>query len=249
MRKLKYCLILFSCLVLSCTSVQHISKMNVSYDVPSKQTNPTTDETIRDMVEPYKSQLDEKMNQVLANVGTELSKKQPESTLGNWATDAMMAGVHREGLPGDFAVCNYGGLRMPVITVGPLTIGEIYELSPFDNTIMIVDMPGNLVDTLFQFIADRNGWPVSDNIRMTMKGGKMLSCEINGKPIDPNAIYKAVLPDYVANGGDDARFMIGLKRIQTGLLQRDLIIQYAAETAKMGKDINVALDGRIVYQK
>jgi len=245
MRNVKILLLFLTTLVLSCTSVQHISKMNVSYDVPSTQTSAATD-TIQEMIEPYKSQLDDKMNQVIANVGTELTKKQPESTLGNWTSDALMAGVKRQGLSADFAVCNYGGMRVPVITIGPLTMGELYELSPFDNEIMIVDVPGNIVDSLFQHIAERNGWPVSGNIRMTMKDGKMLTCLINGKPIDPNTMYKVVTPDYVANGGDDARFMVGLKRMQTGFLQRDLIIQYAAETARMGNDINVTLEGRIV---
>src|SRR6188474_250663 len=245
MRNVKILLLFLTTLVLSCTSVQHISKMNVSYDVPSTQTSAATD-TIQEMIEPYKSQLDDKMNQVIANVGTELSKKQPESTLGNWTSDALMAGVKRQGLSADFAVCNYGGMRVPVITIGPLTMGELYELSPFDNEIMIVDVPGNIVDSLFQHIAERNGWPVSGNIRMTMKDGKMLTCLINGKTIDPNTMYKVVTPDYVANGGDDARFMVGLKRMQTGFLQRDLIIQYAAETARMGNDINVSLEGRIV---
>ena len=245
MRNVKILLLFLTTLVLSCTSVQHISKMNVSYDVPSTQTSAATD-TIQEMIEPYKSQLDDKMNQVIANVGTELTKKQPESTLGNWTSDALMAGVKRQGLPADFAVCNYGGMRVPVITIGPLTMGELYELSPFDNEIMIVDVPGHIVDSLFQHIAERNGWPVSGNIRMTMKDGKMLTCLINGKTIDPNTMYKVVTPDYVANGGDDARFMVGLKRMQTGFLQRDLIIQYAAETARMGNDINVSLEGRIV---
>jgi len=245
MRNMKLLLLIFTTLVLSCTSVQHISKMNVSYDVPSTQTSAATD-TIQDIIDPYKLQLDDKMNQVVANLATELTKKQPESTMGNWTADALMAGVKRQGLSGDFAVCNYGGMRVPVITVGPLTMGELYELSPFDNEIMIVEVPGNIVDTLFQHIASRNGWPVSSNIRMTMKDGKMLTCLINGNPIDPNKIYNVVTPDYVANGGDDARFMVGLKRTQMGLLQRDLIIQYAAETARNGNDINVTLEGRIV---
>jgi len=249
MRNLKILFILLPVFVYSCTSVQHISKMNVTYDVPSNQTNAKTDEAIHEMIEPYKSQLDDKMNQVIANVGTELSKKQPESTMGNWTADALMAGAQRNGMAADFAVCNYGGMRVPVITAGPLTVGEVYELSPFDNAIMVVDMPGNLVDTLFQFIAVRNGWPVSGNIRMKIKDGKMTSCLINGKAIDDKTVYKVVMPDYVANGGDDARFMIGLTRLQTGLIQRDLILQYAAETAAMGKDINVSIEGRIVKEK
>jgi 2',3'-cyclic-nucleotide 2'-phosphodiesterase (5'-nucleotidase family) len=168
--------------------------------------------------------------------------------MGNWTSDALLAGVKRAGMPGDFAVCNYGGMRVPVITTGPLTMGELYELSPFDNMIMIVDVPGTIVDSLFQHIAARNGWPVSSAIRMKMKDGKMTSCLINGQPIDYTKTYKVVTPDYVANGGDDARFMIGLPRVQTGFLQRDLIIQYAAETARMGKDINVVTEGRIVKE-
>jgi len=248
MRILKLYPLLILALWYSCTSVQHISTANVSYTIPSTQTNAHTDASITAMVEPYKSQLDGKMSEVIANVGTELSKKQPESTLGNFATDAMMAGVKREGLTADFAVCNYGGLRVPVITSGPLLMGEVYELSPFDNTIVIVNMPGNVVDTFFQYIAAKNGWPVSGNVRMTMKDGKMTKCMINGKALDPNKTYNVATIDYVANGGDDARFMIGLDRVQTGFIFRDMIIQYAAETARMGNDINVSIEGRIVKE-
>ena len=248
MKNLKTLLFYFCCaLYLSCNSVQHISKTDVSYVVPSPQTS-TADAAVNQTVAPYKAQLDAQMNSVVANVGTELTKKQPESTMGNWTADALLLGVQRANMQGDFAVCNYGGMRVPVITAGPLTMGELFELSPFDNMIMVVDMPGNYVDTLFQLVAARGGWPVSKGIKMTIKDGKMTSCLINGQPIDPAKTYKVVTPDYVANGGDDARFMIGLKRMQTGFLQRDLIVQYAAETARMGNDIHVALEGRIVKE-
>jgi 2',3'-cyclic-nucleotide 2'-phosphodiesterase (5'-nucleotidase family) len=246
MRNVKLLLLYFSVFVISCTSVQHVSKVNVSYAVPSSTI--TADSTITAIVAPYKAQLDDQMNAVVANVATELTKKQPESTMGNWTADALMAGVKRANMPGDFAVCNYGGMRVPVITTGPLTMGELYELSPFDNMIMVVDVPGNIVDSLFQHIATRNGWPVSSAIRMKIKDGKMTSCLINGQPIDQTKTYKVVAPDYVANGGDDARFMIGLPRVQTGFLQRDMIIQYAAETARMGNDIKVVTEGRIVKE-
>lgn len=248
MSKINFLAIFFSAWVVSCTSVQHVSKMNVSYVVPSGQAGAASDSTVTTMVAPYKSQLDAQMNTVVANVATELTKKQPESTMGNWTADALITGVRRANMAGDFAVCNYGGMRVPVITTGPLTMGELFELSPFDNMIMIVDVPGTIVDSLFQHIASRNGWPVSSAIRMKIKDGKMISCLINGQPIDPAKTYKVVTPDYVANGGDDARFMIGLPQVQTGFLQRDLIVQYAAETARMGKDINVVTEGRIVKE-
>ncbi len=246
MKNLKLLSFLFALLVYGCTTVQHVSKMEVSYDVPAAQTNPATDDAIEEMIAPYKSQLDSKMNVVVANLATELTKKQPESTMGNWFTDALMDGVERAGLSADFAINNYGGMRVPVITAGPLTVEEIYELAPFDNMLMIVDVPGNMVDTFFQYIAVRNGWPVSGNIRMTIKNENVMSCLVNGQSVDPDKTYRVAMPDYVANGGDDASFFVGLKRLQTGLLMRDLLIEYARETAAKGMDIQVFLEGRII---
>jgi 2',3'-cyclic-nucleotide 2'-phosphodiesterase (5'-nucleotidase family) len=138
------------------------------------------------------------MNKVIAVVKTELVKKQPESTMGNWCTDAMLWGIEKAGLHADFALMNYGGMRIPVITPGPLTMGELFELSPFDNALMIVDVPGNFVDTMFQHIASKDGWPVSDEVRMTISQKKMIQCTINGAPIDPAKTYKVLMPDYVA---------------------------------------------------
>ena len=234
--------------ILSCTSVQHISKVNTSYDVPSTQTNAATDTDIAAIITPYKVQLDDKMNEVVATIEIDLTRQQPESNMGNWVTDAMMRGVVREGLSADFAAHNYGGMRVPTITKGPLTMGELYELSPFDNTLMIVDAPGNIVDSLFQFIAGKDGWPVSKEVRLVIHDQKLVSATINGQPVDPNKTYKIAVPDYVANGGDNTRFMIGTKRLQTGLLVRNILVRDAAETARMGNSINVTLDGRITKQ-
>ena len=100
------------------------------------------------MIEPYKSTLDVQMNEVIGTVSQEMTKKKPESTLGNWYADAMIAGTKKEGYPVDFAISNYGGLRVPYISAGPLTRGEIYELCPFDNLLVIVDVPGDILDIL-----------------------------------------------------------------------------------------------------
>ena len=233
---------------ISCTTVQHISKVNASYDVPGKQSDAATDAEIASIINPYKSQLDAEMNEVIANIAVDLTRQQPESNMGNWVTDAMMRGVAREGLAADFAVHNYGGMRVPTITAGPLTMGELYELSPFDNTLMIVDAPANIVDSLFHFIASKDGWPVSSEVDLVIRDQKLVSATINGQPVDRTKIYKIAVPDYVANGGDHTTFMIGTKRLQTGLLVRNLLVRDAAETARMGNSINVTIDGRIIKQ-
>jgi 2',3'-cyclic-nucleotide 2'-phosphodiesterase (5'-nucleotidase family) len=246
-RNLKF-VFLLSLLWVGCKPVQHISKTNVTYEVMDVKAVASPDESISQLIAPYKLTLDEKMNEQVATLSHELTKKKPESTLGNWFTDAMLSGTHRHGFTADFAIANYGGLRVPQITAGPLTIGEIYELCPFDNLVVIVDVPGKELDTLLQKIAASEGWPVSKGVAMVVKDKVMTSCTINNKPIDPQTIYKVAMPDYVANGGDEMKVLIPLSRIQTGIVQRDLLIEEAQMTTKEGKEIKASIEGRIKIQ-
>lgn len=232
----------------SCTTVQHISKTDVRYVSVNPSIEVAPDDKINSMIAPYRESLEAQMNETLGQVGVDLSKNKPESTLGNWYMDAMMNGAARAGYTADLGVSNYGGLRIPMITAGPLTRGEIYELSPFDNLLVIVDVPGTILDTLMQMIATAEGWPVSTDVRMTIHNNQILSCTIKGQPIDPERVYKVAMPDYVANGGDGCKMLIPLTRVQTGLLVRDLLIEDAQATAARGEAIRTRIEGRIVKQ-
>jgi 2',3'-cyclic-nucleotide 2'-phosphodiesterase (5'-nucleotidase family) len=231
-----------------CTTVQHISNTKVSYTPVSSTTTSEADKDITAMIVPYKEKLDAEMSEVLGNLSQEMTKSKPESTLSNWFSDAMLAAARKVDPSVDFAISNYGGLRMPSLSAGPLTRGELYELCPFDNLILIVDVPGNILDTFLQHTAEADGWPVSHGIRMIIKDKKMISCTIGGRAIDAGKTYKVAMPDYVANGGDEMSILIPLSRKQTDILQRDALIEYAREISKGGKDISAAIEGRIIKQ-
>jgi 2',3'-cyclic-nucleotide 2'-phosphodiesterase (5'-nucleotidase family) len=247
MRSLLHLLFATSILLAGCGTVHHIAKVDTQYGVPG-QDAVAPDMAVTQMIAPYKLQLDAKMNETIAALGTDLVKRQPESTMGNWVADGMLWGANQDTFKADFALSNYGGMRVPIISAGLLTVGELYELSPFDNLLLIVDMPGHLVDTLFQYIASRDGWPVSKNIRMVISQKKLVSATIDGAAIDPNKIYKVAMPDYVANGGDDARFIIPLPRVSTDKMQRNVLIDFARHTANSGNTIYTRMEGRIVNQ-
>ncbi len=232
----------------ACKPVQHISKTEVRYETISAKSDAIPDAEITAMIAPYKASLDEQMNEVIGQVGEEMTKKKPESTLGNWYVDAMMAGAQKAGYPADLGMSNYGGLRIPSITAGPLTRGEIYELCPFDNLLVIVEVPGKQLDTLMQMIAASEGWPVSSGVRMTIKNKVMTSCTIHGALIDPDKTYIVALPDYVANGGDGTKMLIPLTRHQTGIVVRDILIDEAKAAAAKGMPIQSPIEGRIVNQ-
>jgi 2',3'-cyclic-nucleotide 2'-phosphodiesterase (5'-nucleotidase family) len=231
-----------------CTSVQHISKTDVRYEVMNSSTVSSQDEEVAALIAPYKVEVDKEMNEVLGNVPFDLTKRKPESTLGNWYCDAMLDIAAKKGFNADFSISNYGGLRISQITAGPVTMGEIFELCPFDNLLVIMEMKGDIVDSLLQQTAETEGWPVSKGIKMVIRDKKMVECTIQGAPLSMTKTYKVAMPDYVANGGDGLKVLITQKRIQTAILVRDMLIEYARDATAGGKEITSAIDGRIVIQ-
>lgn len=238
--------LLFLILLSACKSVQHISHTDVSYQVMRSDSTLKSDQVITDMIAPYKVQLDTVMNEVLGNVVYDLNKQRFESNLGNWVADVMLDGVRKEGYQADFAVVNSGGLRVPGITAGPLTRGELFELSPFDNMVVVVDIPGKIIDTLFQKIAENAGWPISRGVKLSMSNKMIVSSLIHDLPVDSNKIYKVATVDYVANGGDEMKSLIQLSRVQTGKILRDMLIENVIKTTAEGKGITAYIEGRII---
>lgn len=66
--------------------------------------------------------------------------------LGNMMMDGL-----REGLGVDVAVQNGGGVRLSSFPVGPLTVGNLYELDPFANKAVVYEMTGQELE---DFIMD-----------------------------------------------------------------------------------------------
>lgn len=218
------------------------------YRVNDDTGRPTDDEAARTQVQrmsatiaPYKAQLDDRMTRPLATVATPLTKGAPESSLGNWAADLLDAAARATfpDRPIAFTSMNQGGMRVQEIGTGPLLVSEIYELMPFDNELVLLELTGAELTEYVNHIANSGGWPVSGQLSVRRQGGQ-LSVRLSGQPVDPAAAYVIALPDYVAGGGSGARMLVGKPPVKSGLLVRDLLIEYAA---KAEGPIDVRPDG------
>lgn len=206
---------------------------------------PADTDPLHAIIAPYKTALDGKMNSVIGEVSGRLFKEKPESPLGNWVADALQTetqAISKGAI--DASVQNYGGLRIPELPAGPVTLGKIYELMPFDNMQVIVEMPGSTTQRFFDLIAADGGWPVSKEVQFVLKGKRADRLTISGKPIDPQAIYRIALPDYIANGGGDADFLIDLPRENTGLFVRDLLIRHIQKLTEQGLPVSAISNGQ-----
>ncbi len=196
--------------------------------------------------ESIKKKVDAEMNTVIAHCPQALTKKQPESTLGNYISDAVHAQAEKYGkISADLTVLNHGGLRIDALPKGDWTRGNIFELLPFDNMVVIVEMKGTAVKQLLQHIAAKEGWPVSRHLRMEIKDGKAQNGMISGAPIDENKTYRVVTNDYLANGGDNCTFFVGCPQRETGKFIRDAIIEYIEAQNIEKQEIKAEIEGRI----
>ena len=197
------------------------------------------------LIAPYGNQLKASMGKVIGFSENGLYKKQPESEIGNFMADAMkeMAEI-KFGKKVDAAFVNYGGVRS-YIAKGNVTVGQIFELMPFDNLVVLQEITGSVLQQFLDKTALDGGWPLS-GLTMEIKDKKATNIKIAGKLIDPNAKYLIANSDYVANGGSDCAMLKGIVQENRGYLLRDALLDYTVASTAKGKKIDSNLENRVV---
>ena len=209
--------------------------------------NAQSDSAVLSIIQPYKSALDGEMNLIVGEMGVELKRAKPESTLGNFICDVILKeGQLYADEQIDFEVYNYGGIRQEFINAGPITKGKIFELLPFENFGAIVTLDGNSTAKLIQKIIDEGGWPVS-GIKITVKNNVAENVLINNVPFDTNKNYTVIMNDYMANGGDKMDFLFGQKINILGITIRDMVLNYISRENGEGRKLYAKIEGRITY--
>jgi 2',3'-cyclic-nucleotide 2'-phosphodiesterase (5'-nucleotidase family) len=206
-----------------------------------------------EIIKPYKAELDKKINEILAYSERSLSKQQPEGLLNNFVADLVLkksADYYKsiETAKIDICLLNYGGLRNP-LPKGAITIGNVYELMPFENMVSVLTISGRNTEKLFNYVASKNGMPIS-GAKVGINNGKPVDILINNSPIDTSRSYRIATSDYLADGGDNMDFFLSpIKKTSLGVKLRDMIVEYLKEETAQGRTINVRLDKRIYYAK
>lgn len=206
------------------------------------------DTSLANLILPYQNKLDHKMNEIVGKTAQELNKQKPESTLGNLLADATleMSLKYFETKP-DIAIINYGGIRVPNLAKGDITLGQVYELMPFDNYVVMLKIDGNTLQEVFDLMAAQGGWPIA-GARYTISEGKAKEIFINNSAIKTDYIYSIVLSDYLANGGDNMQMLKKFPQENENILLRDLFISYFKLTLANETLLNSKLDKRVSYE-
>lgn len=177
--------------------------------------NDKSDKQIEDIISPYSLGMAAAMNEVIGYSPSFVEKKKPSSALGNFIADAVMESAIKEYPLSTICILNYGGIRN-TLDSGEITVGDIFQIMPFENEIVILKLNTIYIDSLQNFIRTKGGEPMSDNINSLKKVATR----------DQDYFY-LVTSDYMANGGDNYSFLTrATERVDTGVKIRDAILAY-----------------------
>lgn len=225
-------------LAMSCTRPVDYER---SYTWSPVKINPDIEgsEKIEAMIAPYRSKLDSIMDEVIGYAAHDLTTKgKYESTLGTFVTRLLLeqsvAAFDREV---DVAIMNHhGGLRAP-INEGEVTLGEVYEVMPFENEMILLEISGNRLLEVIRHIGQSGRsmiWPVGFHVSET----GIENVRVNGEEIVPDRRYVLSISDYLANGGGGFHMLRSLERPEvTPVKLRDMIVREIKQLTAKGDTI------------
>ncbi len=218
----------------------------------AEETNPLDSNIVR-LYLPYKNMLDKDMNRVISFSEEEMEKDKPESLLTNFLADLLLEEAaktevaRQEKIVPSVSFFNYGGIRT-ALPKGNITVGKVYELMPFENELVYLELKGSTLKEFLNYVA-RKGGDSLGGARFKISGEKAEDIQIGGQDFDADKTYWLVTNDYVAGGGDGLDILKErLQYVSPGILIRDLIIQHLEEKQKNNEHLQVKLDGRISHE-
>ena len=132
-----------------------------------------------------------------------------DSPLGNLVAESMQ---RRRFVETNFAMTNSLGIRAD-LPAGDITVEKMFEIFPFENTIVTLFLSGNEVKELFDYIAQRSasrggatqahiaGAKFKLIVKTPSTDSYAKDIMIGGLPLNLNATYELATNDYIADGG------------------------------------------------
>ena len=189
---------------------------------------------------------------VLLN-GARADVRAKETNLGNLIADSSIAKTRPNGA--QLAIVNGGGIRTS-IPAGQVTLGQVIEVMPFGNTLIVLDLSGAQVKAALEngvsrFPAAEGRFPQVGGMRYTFDprnaaGNRITKIEIARDggfvAINPAASYRVVVNNFVATSGDGYSVMLQASNVvNAGFVDSDVLAEYI----QANSPVNPQVEGRI----
>ena len=191
-------------------------------------------DSIESFVAPYRKRIDQVLDSTLAYAPEMLTKQDGRynTSAGNLLADIILKQANpifksRTGKNIDFVLLNHGGIRS-VVSKGNVSARTAYEVMPFENSIVVVELSGKSVLKMVDFLMSSNrAHPIGGLQIILDKNDSLKSLLIQGSVFDENKNYFIASSNYLVTGGDNMNFfkeMLGAT--DTEYLIRNAMIDY-----------------------
>jgi len=245
-RNLLFTLLGLTFLLVSCKKQLYLHKIE-GQSIAVQEMVP--DAVLSDSIQIYKVRVDREMNDTVGFLAKPMPKERnkPETLLGNLMANIMLDYGRAAQPEVAFCLLNIGGIRNS-LPLGAVSMGDIFQLMPFDNTLVYLDLGPDEMRSFLDYMAENPNMPVA-GIRLQISGGKVIGAQIGEQEWDSRKSYRMVTSDYLAKGGDNMKFLtLGSNAEFTPILFRDIIIETFRKAKARGIALDAQLDGRITIQ-
>jgi 2',3'-cyclic-nucleotide 2'-phosphodiesterase (5'-nucleotidase family) len=224
--------------------------------VETKMDSSIYDKAAQEIVEKMIEEIRPQLERVIGFLESDWKRSYTnESNVGQWQADAI-----RRKTGTDIAFMNAGGIRKDV-PQGNVTVGDIWEINPFGNTIVTFNVSGKVLkqmikNNLLNRVNEIKETGSSDMIVVSGlsivydshkafdgKEDFLSEIKVNGTGIDENRMYSISTNNYV--GAQFVKYFGDVSEkitiTDTNIIDRDLIIEAIEEA----KNINAILETRV----
>ena len=231
---------------------KYLGELNVTFDDAGKVIEASgqplimdaavaEDDTVKARIGEAAAPLEEIRNLVVAETaeaieGDRAVCRAQECPMGSLIADAMLDRVKDQGV--EIAIQNGGGIRAS-IDAGPVTMGEVLTVLPFQNTLSTFQVTGATVlaaleNGVSQIEEGAGRFPQVAGMSFAFDasrpaGERISDVMVGGAPLDMGKLYGVVSNNYVRNGGDGyAVFREALNVYDYGPDLADVTAEYLA---------------------
>ena len=242
------------------TGAPAMTPLDISVRANSREIDESvaSDPAVEATIAPYSAKVHE-LEKPIGTLAGDLKKGgMGGGSLGNFVADALRDRAQvKLGKPVLLAVINSSGLRKNSITAGNISTSDIFQLLPFENALVTLELTGEQLRRFLDVtVARRNAQSGARILYRSnaQKQSEIVTVKLGGlgeeRDIDPKATYTIVTIDYlVKRGGDYAVLQEGKNMRELGLTMRDAVLDYVKAETAAGRAVRANLDGRFKYDR
>jgi len=237
-----------------CNSLNAQNNHNYHYEVIKMDStfDKNADLTIETYMYYLKQEKDKKMGQIIGTSKEVLKSLSPISPLSNFLVDMLFEWGNnhlsqKKLEKADLALLNFGGVRA-ALPQGNITIGDIFQISPFDNTVAFVYVKGSELRKMFAGFTEKRNAPMA-NVQTIYQNGRLISYTIGGTPLEDDRVYTIVTINFLALGGDEFLNQVSFESVSyLDVLLRDVFIEGVRNKTAQNIEIEGVMDNRVIIR-